>query len=204
MDTQDNVNVKEWTHFETCFRHICTVVSFSVSFICVIPRSNHMALNYGQKDNANAQEWRILIWWLRISSMTTSTSMHSSRMRTGRSLTVCWRCLLRGVSALRGMYLLWGACLLWGMCLLWGGCLLQGVSAPGGVAGIPACTEADTLSPLLTELQTPVKTLPWPNFVAAGKNDHCCYSIAIGFWRYYAEFCDFFLKFTFKNGQPLT
>ena len=43
-----------------------------------------------------------------------------------------------------------------------GGCLLQGVSAPGGgVAGIPACTEADTLSPLLTESQTPVKTLPW-------------------------------------------
>ena len=48
----------------------------------------------------------------------------------------------------------------------------QGVSAPGGCllpgGGIPACTEADT--PLWTESQTPVKTLPWPNFVAAGKN----------------------------------
>ena len=42
----------------------------------------------------------------------------------------------------------------------------RGVSAPGG--GIPACTEADP--PPLTESQTPVKTLPWPNFVAAGKN----------------------------------
>ena len=38
---------------------------------------------------------------------------------------------------------------------------------PGG-CGIPACTEADT--PLRTESQTPVKTLPWPNFVAAGNN----------------------------------
>ena len=45
-------------------------------------------------------------------------------------------------------------------------CLLRGVSAPGG--GIPACTEADTLPPW-TESQTPVKTLPWPNFVAADK-----------------------------------
>ena len=84
-------------------------------------------------------------------------------------------CLLQGVSAP-------GGCLLLGVsapggCLLLGGCLLQGVSAPGGVysqggclllrgVGIAACTEADT--PLLTESQTPVKTLPWPNFVAAG------------------------------------
>ena len=39
---------------------------------------------------------------------------------------------------------------------------------PGGVGlggGIPACTEADT-PPLWTESQTPVKTLPWPKFVA--------------------------------------
>ena len=54
--------------------------------------------------------------------------------------------------------------------------VLGGVSALGGfqpggrllVGGIPACTEADTPPPLLTESQTPVKTLPWPNFVAAG------------------------------------
>ena len=46
-------------------------------------------------------------------------------------------------------------------CLLWGG------------GGIPAFTEADTLppNPCGVESQTPVKTLPWPNFVAAGKYD---------------------------------
>ena len=82
------------------------------------------------------------------------TRTHSSRMRTGRSLTVCWRSLLPG------------GCLL-------PGCLLRGVSAPRGVSAlvggyIPACTEADT--PLLTESQIPVKTLPWPNFIAAGNN----------------------------------
>ena len=48
----------------------------------------------------------------------------------------------------------------------WGVPPFWGVSFPGG--GIPACTEADP--PLLTESQTPVKTFPWPNFVAAGKN----------------------------------
>ena len=55
-----------------------------------------------------------------------------------------------------------------------GGCHAgQGVSAwsggclPGlGGSGIPACTGADPA--LWTESQTPVKTLPWPNFVAAG------------------------------------
>ena len=135
------------------------------------------------------------------------TRMHSSRMRTGRSLTVCWHllprrgvCLLggvpaggvcsRGVSALGGCLVLGGSAL--GGCLLWGGvcsrgyalgvCVcsegvsaLGGVSAPGGLVlggllrgGIPACTEADTLPPLWTESQMHVKTLPWPNFVAAG------------------------------------
>ena len=44
------------------------------------------------------------------------------------------------------------------------------VSGPGG-CGIPACTEADTPPPPWTESQTPVKTLPWPNFVAAGKKN---------------------------------
>ena len=68
------------------------------------------------------------------------TRMHSSRMRTGRSLTVCGRLLGGGGFCSRG----------------------------GEGSGIPACTEADT-PPLWTESQTPVKTLPWPNFVAAGK-----------------------------------
>ena len=43
-----------------------------------------------------------------------------------------------------------------------------GVSVPRGWCGIPPCTEADT--PLWTESHTPVKTLPWPNFVAAGND----------------------------------
>ena len=88
--------------------------------------------------------------------------MHSSRMRTGRSLTVCWRLLPGGVSAPGGFCLpggVWsGGCLLTGGsapggCLLPGGLsaqggLLQGVSTPGDLVwggGIPACTEADTL-----------------------------------------------------------
>ena len=51
-----------------------------------------------------------------------------------------------------------------------GGVCSRGVSAPGG-CGIPACTAADSPPPLWTESQTPVKTLPWPNFVAAGNNN---------------------------------
>ena len=113
-------------------------------------------------------------------------------MRTGRSSTVCWRSLLPGrwdvcswgVAAPEGCLLPGGGCLLpggvcsWGSalggvcsrgggvysqggCLLLGGLLLEGV--------YPACTEADTPT-LLTESQTPVKTLPWLIFVAAGKN----------------------------------
>ena len=119
------------------------------------------------------------------------TRMRSSRMRTGRSLPVC-RSLLpggRGVSAPG-----WGVCsgglvCFPGGCLLWG-CLLQGVSAPGGGSSGDVCSWGDVCSqecllpggvcsggwypsqhalrqtaPLWTESQTPVKTLPWPNFV---------------------------------------
>ena len=58
-----------------------------------------------------------------------ATRMHSSRMRTGHSLTVC-----RGVSAPE-----WGSC-------------PGGLSGPGGCllwgdGGIAACTEADTFPP---------------------------------------------------------
>ena len=84
------------------------------------------------------------------------TRMHSSRMRTSRSLTAC-------LSLLPG----------W----VGGG----GMSGPGGGGdvcsgaggqGIPACTEADhPPPPPLTESQTPVKTLPWPNLVAAGNKN---------------------------------
>ena len=88
-------------------------------------------------------------------------------------------CLLLGVSALGGCGVcswegVWCLLLGGGVVSVPGGCLLWGVSAPGGCVcsgggGIPACTEADT-PPLWTESQMPVKTLPWPNFVAAGKN----------------------------------
>ena len=67
------------------------------------------------------------------------TRMHSSRMHTGRSLTVC-RSLLPGggeVSAPGGVSALWGVCS--GGCLVWGGVCSRGVcvcswgmSAPGG------------------------------------------------------------------------
>ena len=115
--------------------------------------------------------------------------MHSSRMRTGRSLTVCCSLLPGGVPGSGGLVqggLLLGVCSQGG--LLPEGCLLWGVSAPGGVpgpggsapgeggvcsggawsrggVGIPACTEADTPP---VDRHTPVKILPWPNFVAAG------------------------------------
>ena len=48
------------------------------------------------------------------------------------------------------------------------------MSAPGWSATGVGCVSQHALRqtpPLLTESQTPVKTLPWPNFVAAGKND---------------------------------
>ena len=55
-----------------------------------------------------------------------TTRMHSSRMRTGRSLTICRSLLPGGVYAARGGVCSWG--------LLLGGVCSQGVSAPGGVS----------------------------------------------------------------------
>ena len=86
----------------------------------------------------------------------------------------------RGVSFFGGASF-WRGCLLprgasfWGGCLLPRGCLLPGGASfwggvppsPGG--GLSQHALRQTL-PLLTESQTPVKTLPWPNFVAAGNN----------------------------------
>ena len=101
--------------------------------------------------------------------------MHSSRMRAGRALTVCWSLLprggvcSRGVSAPRGCLVqgnllpggVWsGGCLVWGVSARgvcswgvsgWGlsalgGVWTRGVSAPGGY--ILACTEADPLPPV--------------------------------------------------------
>ena len=95
-----------------------------------------------------------------------------------------------------GGCLLWGICSLGGVCsggvswgvsapggggLLWGG-VCSGGSAPGGSAAGGVCARG-VFAPggsapvgcvsqdaLWTESQTPVKTLPWPNFVAAGKD----------------------------------
>ena len=105
--------------------------------------------------------------WNRQNTVTTHrTRMHSSRMRTGRSLTV-WLSLLRGGVLCSG-----------GVCSRGvsapGGCLLPGGSARGGCllqggGYIPACTEADTPSPSpRVDRHRLVKILPWPNFVAAG------------------------------------
>ena len=46
------------------------------------------------------------------------------------------------------------------------------VAIPGGLHQPPReQTPPEQTSPLLTESQTPVKTLPYPNFVAGGKNE---------------------------------
>ena len=73
--------------------------------------------------------------WLK--PLATTTRMHSSRMRTGRSLTVC-RSLLPGGGG--GMHASWGVCMLWGglhvsgrVHASWGGaCFLGGCMLPGG------------------------------------------------------------------------
>ena len=80
--------------------------------------------------------------------------MHSSRMRTGRSLTVYCSLLPGGGVPGPG-----GA----GP----GGCLL-----PGGVSGGGVSQHALRQTPLPpVDRHTLVKTLPWPNFVAAGKKE---------------------------------
>ena len=109
--------------------------------------------------------------------------MHYSRMRTGHSLNVCRSQLPGGgVSAPRGVCLLpggvstpGGVCsrggLLRGGVCSQGGGLLQGGLLQGGGGLLRGGVSQDALRqrpPLWTESQTPVKTLPWPNFVAAG------------------------------------
>ena len=78
------------------------------------------------------------------------TRMHFSRMRTGRSLTVCWSLLPGG----------------------------GGVSAPGGClflgGGIPACTEAHPPPDRITDTS---KNNLGHNFVAAGNKREACYQV---------------------------
>ena len=121
--------------------------------------------------------------------------MHSSRMRTGRSLTVCWSLLPGGGSGPGGCLLPGGSGPVPGVCS--GGVWSRGVSASGGVCsggqsgprgvggsgpvpgglllggsaprGVSQHALRQNTPPLWTESQTPVKTLPWPNYVAAGK-----------------------------------
>ena len=110
-----------------------------------------------------------------------NTRMHSSRMRTSRPLTVCWSLLPGGVSALVGDVCSGGG-------LAWRGL------AQGGY--IPVCTEADPLPPV--DRQTPVKILPWPNFVAAGKNEDKLKAILLfPTWDYFM-----FYKPEFGNRKP--
>ena len=82
------------------------------------------------------------------------TRLHSSRMRTARSLTVS------------------PSMLCWGGVAGPGGCLVRGVAWSGG-GGIPACTEADPPPPpLWTEFLTHASEniiLPQSSF-AGGKN----------------------------------
>ena len=135
------------------------------------------------------------------------TRMHSSRMRTGRSLTVCWRLLLgggcllpgggllqgwgvsapRGVSGPRGgVWSRWGVWSQGGVC---SGGLLLGGSGPGG--WYPSMHWGRHPPPPWTESQMPVKTLPWPNFVAAGNYPRCNIS------------CIYILKCTRSPGKTL-
>ena len=94
-------------------------------------------------------------------------------MRTGRSLTVCWRLLPgEGGSGPPGGRLVWGGLVRevggWGSgpggCLVWGG-LVPGGLVPGLGGWYPSMHWGRTPP---VDRQTPVKTLPWPNFVAAG------------------------------------
>ena len=85
-----------------------------------------MLLEFKSLENACEMHW--------------TTRMHSSRMRTGRSLTVCRSllpggggCLVSGVGCLVQGGLLWGGCLLPGAVCSWG-VSGHGVSGPGGVS----------------------------------------------------------------------
>ena len=65
---------------------------------------------------------RMIIWTLNVNKI---IRMHSSRMRTGRSLNVCCSLLPGGVSAQGGV------------CLVQGGvCLVRGVCLPGPGGGV--------------------------------------------------------------------
>ena len=123
----------------------------------------------------------------KVISSTETTRLHSSRMRTARALTVSPSMLCVGGSALGGRVSALGgrvsalggrvSALGGRVSALGGRVSALGGSAPGGSALGEVCSlggvvskHAPSQTPPWTETQTPVKTLPCPNFVAGGKN----------------------------------
>ena len=105
-----------------------------------------------------------------------------------RGCLLLGRCLPRGVWSQGGV--LQGGLLLGGGIWSLGGVCSQGVSAPRGSAPggwYPSMHWGR--SPLWTESQTPVKTLPWPNFVAAGNYCNCLH-----FYTYFTDWAVAFIK----------
>ena len=102
--------------------------------------------------------------------------MHSSRMRTDRRLTVCWSLLPGGEGGLvRGVWS--GGDWSGGSApggLVWGGVCSRGVWS-GGVCSQGGISQLALRQTPPVDRHTPVKILPWPNFVAAGnKMNHTC------------------------------
>ena len=103
--------------------------------------------------------------------------MHSSRMRTGRSLTVCWSLLRGGVSAPGRCLLRGGVCFSGGMSAPGmsapGGCLLGGVSDLGGSAlgGVVSQYALSQTPPCEQNDKQAQKYYLGHNFVAAAKYD---------------------------------
>ena len=102
------------------------------------------------------------------------TRMHSRRMRTSRSWSVCWG-LLPGGGVCSGGSLVGGGVCSWGEVWYGGVSGPGGVSAPGGRSGMGGSWSQGGISqhalrqtPPPVDRHTPVKILSWPNFVAAG------------------------------------
>ena len=144
---------------------VCTVCLFHVLFCRADQRSGGISFPLAKNElhfemfclncifsNSTAKGRKILY-----------TRMHSSRMRTGRTLTVFRSLLFRGgVSGPGG-------------CLVWGGCLVPGGYLPGP-GGVPAWSEGGVPGQVLPPPPCGQNdTRLWKyylgqNFVSAGKN----------------------------------
>ena len=127
-------------------------------------------------NNANSQNITTQLKnFLTLTVIIYKTRMHSSRMRTGRLFTVCWSILPWGVVGSGGVWSGGGSGLRAGGSGAGGGVwcrggLVSGRSGPGGGGLVPGggiSQHALRQTPSV-DRQTPVKILPWPNFVAAG------------------------------------